>query len=100
MRDRPRNLNSLEARINNLARDQERPLRRVQRAIANTVVGQMLPPGVVKGGTAMKARLGELASRFTPGLRRRPRWYSEPPSAAAGGGSSLSEGEEAVRRRL
>jgi hypothetical protein len=68
MRDKPRNLRSLEARINNLAREQGRPLRRVQRAIANTVIGQMLPPGVIKGGTAMKARVGEASSRFTPDL--------------------------------
>ncbi|HMI99675.1 MAG TPA: nucleotidyl transferase AbiEii/AbiGii toxin family protein [Gaiellaceae bacterium] len=38
----------------------------MQRVVANTVVGQMLPPGVVKGGTAMKVRVGEAASRFTP----------------------------------
>lgn len=42
--DPPSNLRSLEARINNVARDRGRPLRRVQRAIANTVVGQT--PGV------------------------------------------------------
>lgn len=34
--------------------------------IANTVVGQMLPDGVVKGGTAMSFRVGETASRYTP----------------------------------
>ena len=28
----------------------------------------MLPPGVVKGGTALKARMGEERSRFTPDL--------------------------------
>ncbi|MBI2706610.1 MAG: nucleotidyl transferase AbiEii/AbiGii toxin family protein [Actinobacteria bacterium] len=66
--DPPSNLRSLEARISNIARDRGRPLRRVQRVIANTVVGQMLPPSVVKGGTAMKLRVGEAASRFTPDL--------------------------------
>lgn len=66
MRDRPRNLASLQGRINNIVKEEGRSLARLQRAIANTVIGQMLPPGVVKGGTAMKARLGELASRFTP----------------------------------
>src|SRR5690606_19247418 len=40
----------------------------IQRAVANTVVWQMLPPGVVKGGTAMKLRIGEASSRFTPDL--------------------------------
>jgi hypothetical protein len=37
----------------------------------------MLPPGVVKGGTAMKVRVGEGASRFTPDLdASRARWLS------------------------
>ena len=66
--DAPSNLRSLTTRIDHLAREQARPMRRVQRAIANTVVGQMLPPGVVKGGTAIKLRVGEAASRFTPDL--------------------------------
>jgi len=64
----PSNLRSLTTRIDNLARQQGRPVRRIQRTVANTVVGQMLPPGVVKGGTAMKLRVGETSSRFTPDL--------------------------------
>lgn len=36
------------------------------RAVANVAIGQMLPPSVVKGGTAMKLRVGEPGSRFTP----------------------------------
>jgi Nucleotidyl transferase AbiEii toxin, Type IV TA system len=63
--DVPSNLRSLETRISNVARGQGRPIRRVQRAVANTVISQMLPPGVVKGGTAIKLRVGEEASRFT-----------------------------------
>jgi hypothetical protein len=63
--DPPSNLRSLETRISNVARGQGRPIRRVQRAVANTVISQMLPPGVVKGGTAIKLRVGEEASRFT-----------------------------------
>jgi hypothetical protein len=66
--DPPANLRSLTMRIINLAGDTGRPERRIQRAIANTVVGQMLPPSVVKGGTAMKLRVGEAGSRFTPDL--------------------------------
>jgi hypothetical protein len=66
--DHPTNLRSLEKRIDNLARAEGRPVRRVQRAVANTIVGQLLPPGVVKGGTAMKLRIGEASSRFTPDL--------------------------------
>ena len=55
----PPSLRSLEKRIDNLAKDLGRPVRRIQRAVANTAVGQMLPPNVVKGGTAMKLRVGE-----------------------------------------
>lgn len=62
----PTNLRSLEKRIDNLANQLGRPVRRIQRGVANTVVGQMLPPGVVKGGTALKLRVGEAGSRFTP----------------------------------
>lgn len=68
MREPPPNLRSLAARIRNFAKSRERTEQRVQRAIANTVVGQMLPAGVIKGGTAMKIRVGEGASRFTPDL--------------------------------
>ena len=61
----PSNLRSLETRIANLAKAEDRPIRRLQRAVANTVIGQVLPPGVVKGGTAIKLRVGEGRSRFT-----------------------------------
>ncbi len=65
-REAPTNLASLQARIRNVAREREQQERRIQRAIASTVVGQMLPDGVVKGGTAMKIRVGEAGSRYTP----------------------------------
>lgn len=67
-RETPPSLRSLSARIENFARERGRPVRRVQRVIANAVVGQMLPAGVIKGGTAIKLRVGEQASRFTPDL--------------------------------
>jgi len=60
-----------------MARWRERPVRRLRRALANTVVGQMLPPGVVKGGTAMKVRVGEAGSRFTPDLDAAVSWANE-----------------------
>lgn len=64
----PTNLRSLTTRLDNLARQSARPIRRVQRTVANTVVGQMLPSGVMKGGAAMSVRVGEAASRFTTDL--------------------------------
>jgi hypothetical protein len=64
----PGSVRELIRRVDAEARERDRPVRRLQRAIANTIVGQMLPPGVVKGGTAMKVRVGEAGSRFTPDL--------------------------------
>ena len=69
MRDRresPPSVTSLTQRLDNEARRRGVPVRRLQRAVANTVVGQMLPLGVVKGGTALKLRVGEVRSRFSP----------------------------------
>lgn len=63
----PGNLSHLQKLIAEIA-GVDGEVKRIQRAIANTIVGQMLPPGVVKGGTAMKLRLGEAHSRFTPDL--------------------------------
>jgi len=65
-REAPTNLASLQARMRNVARERGPQERRIQRAIASTVVGEMLPDGVVKGGTAMKIRVGEAGSRYTP----------------------------------
>ena len=62
----PSNLRSLQARIDNEAAARNQPVRRIMRAVANVAIGQMLPPSVVKGGTAMKLRVGEPGSRFTP----------------------------------
>lgn len=64
-REQPPTLGSLTARIRNLADAKGVASNRLDRTVANTVIGQMLPAGVVKGGTAMKLRVGEAASRFT-----------------------------------
>lgn len=63
----PGNLAHLERLINEIA-GADGEVKRIQRAVANTIVGQMLPPGVVKGGAAMQLRLGEAGSRFTTDL--------------------------------
>lgn len=41
---------------------------RARTVMANAVVGQMLPEGAVKGGSALKLRLGEGTTRFTTDL--------------------------------
>jgi hypothetical protein len=48
----PNSVRNLEAAITRLADDRGFPFIRVRRSIAHTIVGQMLPAGVVKGGSA------------------------------------------------
>ena len=64
----PPNLTSLQARIRNEAIGNGRLGRRLELIVADTAVGQMLPPGVVKGGAAMTIRLGEAQTRATRDL--------------------------------
>lgn len=63
----PPNLRSLEQRVRNLEADDGLALRR-QITMAMVIVGQMLPEGAVKGGTAMALRYGRSESRFTQDL--------------------------------
>jgi len=44
------------------------PFSRARKTIANTVVGQLLPKGAIKGGTSLKFRYGDSATRFTRDL--------------------------------
>jgi hypothetical protein len=41
---------------------------RVRKTIANTVVGQLLPKGAIKGGSSLKLRYGDKTTRFTRDL--------------------------------
>lgn len=45
-----------------------RSFTRARATIANVIVGQMLPDGAVKGGSSIKLRLGEGATRYTTDL--------------------------------
>ncbi|NGM16635.1 hypothetical protein GMI70_01195 [Eggerthellaceae bacterium zg-893] len=64
----PNSRRNLDEAIKRLAASQgEAPLR-VRDVLANTVVAQMLPDGVIKGGSAIKLRLGDAGTRFTTDL--------------------------------
>ena len=63
----PRSRRLLDIAIERFADDGEDPLR-IRRVMANAVVGQMLPDGVLKGGSALKLRFGDAATRFTRDL--------------------------------
>ena len=62
----PRSRESLSARIRNLAPEHRTTEFRLRGTIGNIVIGQMLPSGAVKGGTAMALRHGQSRTRFSP----------------------------------
>ena len=64
---RPRSRSHLDVAIRKIAGN-EREFVRLRTTLANTIVGQMLPNGVVKGGTALKLRYGIAKTRFTTDL--------------------------------
>lgn len=64
----PPHVASLRQRIRNVAQLRGTTEERITVTVCNTVITQMLPPGVIKGGTAMKLRIGEAGSRFTPDI--------------------------------
>ncbi|MBR4615316.1 MAG: nucleotidyl transferase AbiEii/AbiGii toxin family protein, partial [Kiritimatiellae bacterium] len=58
----------LDIAIDRLADKYGDPIR-IRRMMANTIICQMLPEGVcVKGGSALKFRFGDAATRFTRDL--------------------------------
>ena len=66
-RRQPNSRRNLDAAITRLARESS-GVQRIRLVIANTVVGQMLPNGIVKGGSALKLRYGNEVTRFTKDL--------------------------------
>ena len=64
----PGSLSLLQRRITEAARRRDQTVRRVQVTVAQLVVAQMLPPSVVKGGSAMKLRFGESFARDSSDL--------------------------------
>jgi len=59
---------SLEQRLRNICGSLGINELRTRTSLAHTVVTQMLPAGVVKGGAAIKLRVGDRASRLTTDL--------------------------------
>ena len=64
---RPNSRRNLDIAIERVSVERGDPLR-LRTALANAIVGQMLPSGTVKGGGALKLRYGDAATRFTRDL--------------------------------
>lgn len=63
----PAHIRALSTRIDNLSGPQNAG-QFLRQTVANTVVAQLLPAGAVKGGAALKFRLGDATTRFTTDL--------------------------------
>ncbi len=64
----PPHVAALRKRIENNAGGDQARANIITRTVATVAVGQLLPPSAVKGGTAMKLRLGVDGSRFSTDL--------------------------------
>lgn len=62
--NQPKSRRFLDLAIDKLGGKYGDPMR-IRRAMASAVVAQMMPEGVVKGGSALKLRYGNAATRFT-----------------------------------
>ncbi|MCL1808253.1 MAG: nucleotidyl transferase AbiEii/AbiGii toxin family protein [Clostridiales bacterium] len=63
----PNSRRNLDIAIDRVFGAEQNPLQ-IRTLIANTIIGQLLPSGVVKGGSALKLRYGDKTTRFTRDL--------------------------------
>jgi hypothetical protein len=63
----PNSRRNLDIAINRIFGSETNPLQ-VRTVLANTIIGQLLPNGAVKGGSALKLRYGDRPTRFTRDL--------------------------------
>ena len=68
MTKRPSSMRHLDNAIRRASDGSPEGYVRTRTLVANAVVAQMLPDGVVKGGSALKMRFGNAATRFTTDL--------------------------------
>ncbi len=67
MTKQPNSRRNLDMAIHRMAAS-DKDFVKLRALLANAIVGQMLPNGAVKGGTALKFRFGDAATRFTTDL--------------------------------
>jgi len=63
----PNSRRNLDIAIDRVLGNEANPLQ-IRTVIANTIVGQLLPGGAVKGGSALKFKYGDKTTRFTRDL--------------------------------
>lgn len=92
MTKRPNSMRHLDDAIRRVCANSGNDYVRIRTLMANAVVAQMLPSGVVKGGSAIKMRFGNAVTRFTTDLDTAT--ASDPDAYIAELASSLREGWE------
>jgi len=60
----PNSRRNLDIAINKIQETSQNPIQ-LRTILANTIVGQLIPNGAVKGGCALKLRYGDKSTRFT-----------------------------------
>jgi len=60
----PNSRRNLDIAINKIQETSQNPIQ-LRTILANTIIGQLIPNGVVKGGSALKLRYGDKSTRFT-----------------------------------
>ncbi len=98
MSKRPNSLRHLDDAIRKISGNSPEEYIRMRTLMANAIVAQMLPDGVIKGGSAIKMRFGDASTRFTTDLdtatATKPEDYAEKLNA------SLSKGWEGFAGRV
>ena len=61
---KPNSRRNLDIAINKIQEKSPNPIQ-LRTVLANTIVGQLIPNGAVKGGNALKFRFGDKSTRFT-----------------------------------
>lgn len=95
---RPNSMRHLDDAIRRECGGRQDAYVKIRTLMAHAVVAQMLPNGVVKGGSALKMRYGNSATRFTTDLDTAT--ASEPADYAALLGSALEKGWEGFTGRI
>lgn len=98
MLKRPNSMRHLDDAIRRLCGNSSDDYVRTRTIMANAIVANMLPDGVVKGGAAIKMRFGDAATRFTSDLDTAT--ISDPADYAARLNNSLSRGWEGFGGRV
>lgn len=98
MTKRPNSMRHLDDALRRVCGGSAAEFLRARTVMANAIVASMLPDGVVKGGSAIKMRFGDMATRFTTDLDTAT--ASDPDEYARLLGEALARGWEGFGGRV